>query len=163
MPLNLDGIAQLKADLRANARHYNQQKFGIVTPECGTEACMAGMCRMREIGLEAFTKSIKPLDHEDFSDFVSDCVAAGAAQLGLTLLSPEDYGEGEIPPIFEAYHQWPEDLAEAFGDAMDKHNHAAMAEVACVALDRIDEHGCFVDSNLPASEFDDWGTEEDMA
>lgn len=153
MPLSAEGIAQLKADLRANAKHYNQEKFGVVTPECGTEACMAGMCRMREIGLEAFTKSIEPQFSEGFEGFVADCVAAGVAQLGITLLDPEDYDEGELPPIFEGYHQWPEDLSGAFGDAADKHDHAAMAEVACAALDRIDENGNFIGFNGPDGEY----------
>lgn len=142
MPLNLEGIAQLKADLRANAKHYNQQNFGIVTPECGTEACMAGMCRMREVGLEAFTKSVRPVEHEGFNDFVEECVTAGVAQLGIENL--KDYDGAETPPIFESYHAWPTDLLEAYQEAEEEHDHAAMAEVACAALDRIDEYGWFI-------------------
>lgn len=152
MTLNLDGIAQLKADLRANAKHYNQQNFGVVTPECGTEACMAGMCLMRQIGLDAFTKSIKTMKDAGFHGFTSACIAAGADQIGITLLEPDEYGRGEVPPIFEVQTSWPEDLKDSYTDAKEKHDHAAMAEVACAALDRIDDNGCFIGFDMSDDE-----------
>lgn len=152
--LNHEGIELLKSDLRTNAKHYNQQKFGQITPECGTEACMAGMCLMRKLGYEEFTKqamkAVSDLSYgNDFRKFMDACLDSAAKQLGLTLLSENEYesktdGETELPPIFSEAGDWPEDLREEYYTADEKHDHQAMAEVACKALDRIDENGFFV-------------------
>jgi hypothetical protein len=147
MPLNQEGIAQLKADLRANAQHYNQNSFGKITPDCGTECCMAGLCFMRKVSVSKFNVIVKELavdDHDGvlYEQFVSACVHAGGVQLGLTMNAEywaptNDY----LPPIFNNWTDWPRDLAAAYAAA--EYDPAATAEVACMALDRIDEYGCF--------------------
>jgi hypothetical protein len=154
MALNREGIEQLKADLRANAKHYNQDKFGDIKNECGTEACLAGMCLMRTVGLDKFTKLVKHADEKEtvHSKFVNDCLQAGAEQIGLTLLSEEEYeeiaaegdmGSDSVPPIFSASDFWPVPLSDRYEDAQARHDHEAMAEIACEALDMIDENGVF--------------------
>jgi hypothetical protein len=150
MTLNLEGIAQLKADLRANAEHYNQNRFGKLTKHCGTECCMAGFCFMRKVGAAAFNALVKELsvDNRDgalYDRFTEDCVRAGCVQLGIVMDSTLERWKhpGHLPPIFDYWTEWPADLSAAYDAAEYDHDHAAMAEVACAALDRIDEYGCF--------------------
>lgn len=143
MALKRDGIEQLKADLRANARHYNQGRFGVVTPECWTEACMAGMCLMRRIGIDAFTQRVIHSPVGGIGRFIDDCLLAAAEQLGLEL--PTD-DLSELPLIFADSSYWPDDLRYRYKRAEARHDHAAMAEVACAALDRIDENGFIRDA-----------------
>jgi hypothetical protein len=154
MPLNREGIEQLKADLRANAKHYSQNSFGRIKPECGTEACMAGMCLIRKIGMDAFTQRTKEamIDDRDgqFTKFVNECLNAAADQIGLTVLDEQAYMDAAhahdrhsdgLPPVFSSADLWPTELADKYGDASDAHDHEAMANIACQVLDRIDENG----------------------
>jgi hypothetical protein len=152
MPLNREGIEQLKADLRANARHYNQQRLGEVNPDCGTETCLAGMCLMRSIGHDEFTLRVLGMGtpwEETFSAFKNDCFQAASSQIGLTMLAEEEYeeaaeGSDGLPPIFSSIASWPAELSGLYEEASRRHDHEAMVEIACVALDRIDENGFFI-------------------
>jgi hypothetical protein len=154
MALNREGIEQLKADLRANAKHYNQNKFGVIKNACGTEACMAGMCLMRVVGIEEFTARVQKNNGYTTPEdpFIDDCLRAGAEQIGLTILSEDEYEEiaddadmetDGLPPIFSASDFWPVTLRYRYEDAQARHDHEAMAEIACEALDMIDENGVF--------------------
>ena len=153
--MDMHGIAQLKADLRTNATHYNQNDFVITTPECGTEMCMAGMCLMRKTGKEEFDALVAkyPKNSQRFNEFVDMCLLAGAEQLGIELLSQEEYEDlsleagldgDTLPAIFSKVSNWPDDLREEYEEYSERHNHIGMAEVACAALDRIDDNGTFV-------------------
>jgi hypothetical protein len=141
--MNKAGIEQLKADLRANAEHYDQNDFGTITEDCGTEACMAGFCLMRQLGFDEFTERVKATGNWlTFSPikwltFRRACLRAAVEQLGLEIL-PDDAG---LPPIFSYIEAWPSDLRRAYSAAAVDHDHAAMTEVACQALDRMDVHG----------------------
>lgn len=153
MPLNKEGIEQLKADLRANAQHYAQNKFGNITSECGTECCIAGMCYMQKIGLPQFAELVKQLKIDDqlmswmlFDNFMEKCLTAASDQIGLEILDKNDYHKTEgLPPIFASSESWPVDLHNKYSIAEKKHDHVAMAEVACEALDRIDANGIFIE------------------
>jgi hypothetical protein len=144
--MNKAGIEQLKADLRANAERYDQSDFGTITKDCGTEACMAGFCLMRQLGFDEFTERIK--DNGSWTTFRSDrwlafrqaCLRASVEQLGLEPLLEVDY-DNWLPPIFDTALLWPSDLRRAYSAAAERHDHAAMTEVACQALDRMDVHG----------------------
>lgn len=154
--MNIEGIEQLKSDLRRLARHYSQNRFGRITMECGTEACQAGICLIRKIGMEEFTCRVVQAAEGDrrLEDrLMKDCIAAGVEQLGLTLLTDEEYrelaeedgiGDGALPPIFGSSYRWPEDLRDAMREAVKMRDHEAQAEVACRALDRIDDNGRFL-------------------
>jgi hypothetical protein len=141
MTLNLEGIAQLKFDLRANAEHYNQDTFGEET-DCGTVCCMAGLCLRRQVGEETF-KSLQDASvvHYERYRFGQTCVAAAAKQLGVALLHEWEYGAGGLPPIFANVVFWPSDLGDMYVQAHARGDQQAMAEVACMALDRMDDHG----------------------
>lgn len=150
MALNQEGIAQLKADLRANAKHYNQNSFCKTTPDCGTECCMAGFCLMRKVSAATFNALVKalPVDGRRNADglyerFTEDCVRAGCAQLGIVVAARRRNHPDALPPIFGSWKEWPFDLAAAYATADHNHAYADMAEVACAALDRIDEYGRF--------------------
>jgi hypothetical protein len=152
--LNQWGVERLKADLRANAQHYNQSYFGTTNELCGTEACMAGMCFMRQLGFSAFTAKVTAVQKGNASwiRFSVDCVDSAAQQMGLELLGASDYyaihhNGGGMPPIFGDAENWPPDLATAYRIAKAKHDHPAMVEVACAALDRMDVHG-FIHVNI---------------
>jgi hypothetical protein len=128
MPINLQGVELLKADLRANAANYQQSTFGRIA-ECGTMQCMAGFCRLREVGKEAYTREVI---RDDVFDLQVLCVSSGAGQLGIDC-APED-----CPPIFDSYTEWPFDLREAYREAR---TDIARAEAACAALDRLNDDG----------------------
>lgn len=150
MRLNQAGKDQLKADLRANAKRYTQNRFGVITKDCGTECCMAGMCLMRKIGAVAFEVEVRKGPMAE--SFINACLAAGAEQLGITMLDDDEYEEitrededgTTLAPIFAQVKYWPEDLRADYEEAEEKHDHVGMAEVACRALDQIDENGVFV-------------------
>jgi hypothetical protein len=122
MAINKAGVELLKADLRANAAAYKQNTFGAVT-DCGTEQCMAGFCRIRELGIEQYVAEISS---DNFPDL---CVSSGINQLGIKLYDPQ---------IFDHIGNWPYDLREAYRKANDSD---ARVEVACAALDRLQDDG----------------------
>jgi hypothetical protein len=152
--MNKAGIEQLKADLRANAERYDQSDFGTITKDCGTEACMAGFCLMRQLGFDEFTERIKDngswltFSPIKWLTFRRACLRAAVEQLGLEIL-PDDgvlppiLGgvDAGLPPIFSYVEDWPSDLRRAYSAAAVDHDHPAMVEVACQALDRMDVHG----------------------
>jgi hypothetical protein len=127
MPINLQGVELLKADLRANAKDYKQSTFGRVT-ECGTEQCMAGFCYLREVGQEAYVSTI--IGNSDSMETL--CVGAGVKQLGI------DCDPEYCLDIFGSHHQWPYDLTIAYINATPPE---ARVEVACAALDRLNDDG----------------------
>lgn len=151
--LNREGIELLKSDLRADAIHYDQRSFGSVTAPCGTVACIAGMCLRRAIGHDQFTARIRQLTEttgNGWGDFVADCLAAAIEQIGITVLPRRQYDRiavdshlesGGLPPIFCAPYYWPPDLRKRYNMAAKIHDHAATVEVACAALDRMNEYG----------------------
>jgi hypothetical protein len=140
MTLNKEGIAQLKFDLRANAEHYNQTTFGMDT-DCGTVCCMAGLCLRRQVGEETFKSWLQDASvHHERYRFGQTCVAAAAKQLGVALLHEWEYAVA-VPTIFANVVYWPSDLGDMYVQAHDRGDQQAMAEVACMALDRMDEHG----------------------
>jgi hypothetical protein len=148
MPLSKEGIEQLKADLRANARRYNQSTFGELAggEECGTECCMAGACHLRKVGAEEFMRQLGELAKERSrvcldeqykveEQFMQACIAAGAVQLGI------DDNHEWMPQIFAPVSDWPRDLYEAYRKASDAYDYQAKVEVACAALDRLNDDG----------------------
>jgi hypothetical protein len=148
MPLNKKGIEQLKADLRANARWYNQSTFGELVDgeECGTECCMAGACHLRKVGAEEFTRQLGELAKErsrvcldeqyDVEEqFMQACIAAGAEQLGI------DDNYERLPQIFAPVSDWPRDLGDAYRKASYAYDYQGMVEAACAALDRLNDDG----------------------
>jgi hypothetical protein len=148
MPLNKEGIEQLKADLRANARWYNQGTFGELVngEECGTECCMAGACHLRKVGAEEFTRqlgelakarALSLLDEQPKIEeqFMQACIEAGVAQLGIG-----NHYEC-LPQIFAPAGAWPRDLGDAYREASYAYDYQGMVEAACAALDRMDDDG----------------------
>jgi hypothetical protein len=129
MAINKAGVELLKADLRANAAAYKQSTFGAVT-ECGTEQCMAGFCRIREVGREQYVAEVA---REDLYDL---CLSSGAQQLGIKSFDPK---------IFDHNSNWPYDLREAYRKARTA---AARVEVACAALDRLQDDGTIAEVSL---------------
>jgi hypothetical protein len=139
MALNKEGIELLKADLRANAKLYDQNSYGHCDWECGTVACIAGTCLRRAIGTDAFTLAARVAGGNLDRNFVDNCLHAGAAQLGI-VLAPID-GHFKIPHIFMPASSWPADLWRQYAQAHMAYDHLAMVETACTALDRMDEYG----------------------
>jgi hypothetical protein len=154
MPLNLEGIAKLKATLRANARHYNQASFARTSASCGTECCLAGWCLVTKLGMEEVNDYVRELDDSDrafwykFDTMRDRCLAAAVDQLGVELLDAESYSlaasprnSESLPPIFADVRAWPLDLRHSYKEALVRHDHPAMVEIACRALDRMDVNG----------------------
>ncbi len=104
--LNKKGILQLADDLVAHKKQYDQEVFGKVR-DCGTFACMAGLCKWREVGTKAFKKLA--LDWQIPSDGVSECKETGYGQLGIN----RSYFD-ELAQIFEPVEHWPQDLQEEY-------------------------------------------------
>lgn len=159
MPLNKEGIETLKRDLRAEAARYDQSTFGSdrapkVTGEslCGTVCCMAGFCLQRRLGRAEFdrrvTSSITAMERawrleeacQERSDFVDACLTAAVEQLGLEYAG---FSFGGLPPVLAGMGGWPADLHKRYHDAWLAGDHAAKAEAACDALDRMDDRGTF--------------------
>jgi len=124
MPVNRKHVEVIKSALRKHAKSYNQNYFGMYNPECGTVMCIAGFCRVEEIGLKQFRKEI-PAQGFDLS---SACLGSAMKFLGLK-------ADGVI---FEGVSDWPDDLREAYENAT---SHNERAEVACQALDRLNVDG----------------------
>jgi hypothetical protein len=154
MALNKEGIAQLKFDLRANAERYNQDTFGRESKDCGTVCCMAGLCLRRQMGDEEFKYGLQRVfTNGSYYKFGRVCIQAAAKQLGMVLLSEKEYSmlmyrrEGlhgttsTMPAIFSSVDYWPRDLRHMYGWAYCKGDRQAVAEVACMALDRMDVNG----------------------
>jgi hypothetical protein len=170
MPLNKEGIAQLKFDLRSNAERYSQDTFGQLSAECGTVCCMAGWCLRREMGEQAFAYVVLNLIWVTQPTWQRHCIFVGARQLGITLLPNTGIiGRGTTgiigrgapqilmgaPQIFMGHSHWPLDLGRRYADAMAASDHYAMVEVACDALDRMDEYGDI--AALPAAKSVEYG------
>ena len=143
--MNKEGIELLKSDLRHYAKSYNQNTFGSTwlkgrseTSDRGTFMCAAGLCLMRKIGTQGFYERVKEAESNNYTFFVrfrADCMNAGIEQLGL--------GMGiSSPDIFSAVEHWPLDLYREYEFA---ETPKALVEVACKALDLIDEYGNFKD------------------
>jgi hypothetical protein len=148
MPLNKEGIAQLKADLRADVRRYDQDTYGEprFMAGCGTVCCMAGACLRRETGAEEFDRRVMALDHDDgdgwnYEQFVAACVAATVRQLGIKFDLARCCTVSRTPRIFCVPYHWPADLRRDYMSAANVDDHQALVEVACRALDRMDEYG----------------------
>jgi hypothetical protein len=155
--LNQEGIRQLKFDLRSNAEQYDQEQFGTVeyilqqdnSTECSTVCCMAGWCLRRRMGSVMFTQwALDARRTYAQYAFGQECMRAAAEQLGLSLLTEEEYYRrmwpqftSALPPIFGPLNCWPPDLRKRYQAASAKGDRQAVAEVACDALDRMDEHG----------------------
>jgi hypothetical protein len=140
MPINRENVEALKAMMRAKPRSYSQQTFGKFVndsvAECNTECCMAGFCRIAEVGLPQYMqellKSKGDTDEELTSfDFNELCVESGLRFLGISRYD-------ECPSIFDGHYCWPKDLSEAYRGA---ENPVERVEVACRALDRLQEDG----------------------
>lgn len=128
--LNKAGIEQLKADLRAKPKRYNQDSFGKITA-CGTEMCMAGHCLARKLGLRRFNAKLKK--GEINGRFDQQSIDAGIKQLGIRKYC--------FPQIFRPPQEWPFDISNRYSYAENNHDHKAMVEVACEALDRLEIDG----------------------
>jgi hypothetical protein len=158
MPLNKEGVELLKADLRADAKHYNQGTFGTTTAECGTECCMAGLCLRRSLGPIMFNQRVKHTEvgseHAACAAYAllqRDCLTVAMAQLGIIAMRCYGITSPDCPPIFDIVDVWPAALRGRYDKASQLHDHAAMAEVACDALDSIDEYGRFTRQALQQS------------
>lgn len=128
--INKANVELLKADLRANARRYDQSTYGEVDDECGTVGCLAGFCLMRAVGDAAYGWLVKSGDIDEFAR------TAGEEFLGVgTSFKSIDRS------IFDPGDWWPRDLAERYAAAEDAQDRAAMVEVACDALDRLQDDG----------------------
>ena len=57
MPVNRKNIEAIKEAIRKHVDRYNQDSFGQVN-ECGTTMCIAGFCRVKEVGLRQFKKEV---------------------------------------------------------------------------------------------------------
>ena len=128
--LNKEGIRQLKFDLRANAEHYNQSSFGSFEP-CGTVMCLAGFCRLREVGKEQFERELRFCMIGENHHFGTHCQDSGKRQLGIS--------SGFF--LFGCGASWPNDLYLRLRHAEDRY---AAVEVACEVLDRLREDGSIV-------------------
>jgi hypothetical protein len=158
MPLNKEGIAQLKFDLRSNAERYSQDTFGQLSAECGTVCCMAGWCLRREIGEQEFAYVVLNLIWVARDTWQRKCIFVGARQLGITLLPDTGTICRGVPQIFMGHSHWPLDLGRRYSDAMTafpNSDHHAMVEAACDALDRMDEYGNI--AALPAAKSVEYG------
>jgi hypothetical protein len=105
MALNKKGIRQLADDLIAHPKRYDQNTFGAIN-ECGTVACLAGMCLWRKIGTRAYRKLVEDwrehnLDHDK-------CLEAAGAQLGV---------DASFSMLFGDIWGWPEDLQEVYNSS----------------------------------------------
>lgn len=147
MPLNREGIELLKADLRADVRRYDQATYGEprFMAGCGTVCCMAGACLRRETGAEEFDRRVMAIYRDDgdgwnYEQFVAACVAAGVRQLGFEFNLLARY-VNNTPRIFCVPDHWPADLHHDYICAAAGDDHQALVEVACRALDRMDEYG----------------------
>jgi hypothetical protein len=100
--LNKAGIRLLADDLVKHAKRYDQNVFGRVD-ECGTVACLAGFCAIREVGTRRFTALVEGWNRQDEDGFYY-CVPAGLKQLGLT----------GYPAIFGDIPLWPQDLEDLY-------------------------------------------------
>lgn len=108
--LNKKGILQLADDLVAHKKQYDQEVFGRVD-DCGTFACMAGLCKWREVGTKAFKKLAKNWIMP--SDGIFECKDAGCAALGIKVKL--DYpGQTKLGEIFSNIFDWPDDLQEEY-------------------------------------------------
>jgi hypothetical protein len=134
MAINKEGVELLKADLRANAAAYRQNSFGTETT-CGTVMCMAGFCRIREVGQQQYSSEVM-----DGGDALQDlCLESGIRQLGI-----ED-ADVCCPPIFEMHFAWPYDLKNSYQKA---NTDDKRVEVACSALDRLQDDGSIAEEAL---------------
>ena len=127
MPVNRKHVEVIKSALRKHAKSYSQNTFGRYNPECGTVMCIAGFCRVEEVGLKQFRKEIR-LDATCDFDLDEACLGSAMKFLGLK-------AEGVI---FEGVSKWPDDLYEAYKTAT---SYKERAEVACQALDRLNVDG----------------------
>ena len=146
MPINRANVETLKAMMRAKPRSYSQQTFGELVhnsvAECGTEQCMAGFCRIAEVGMPQYMQELLKYTKSDAEitnfDFNEHCIESGLRFLGISSLE-------ECPIIFDDYYCWPKDLSEAYKEA---ENPVERVEVACRALDRLQEDGSIGRSEL---------------
>jgi hypothetical protein len=129
MPVNRKHVEVIKSALRKHAKSYNQNTFGSDRPECGTVMCIAGFCRVEEVGLKQFRKEIR-LDPTCDFDLDDACLGSAMKFLGLKGL--------KVITIFASAEVWPNDLANAYKNAT---SHKERAEVACQALDRLNVDG----------------------
>ena len=112
--LNKAGIRQLADDLVAHKKMYNQQTYGTKVSksddeeDCGTFACMAGICLWRQIGARKFNKLAAGWLHP--SSGGPDCMPAGLKQLGIAV---ESY-LGAAPQLFEPVCEWPKDIRDEY-------------------------------------------------
>lgn len=100
------GILQLADDLVAHQKAYNHDFYGRVT-DCGTFACMAGLCLWRQVGTKAFKKVAKTWFYQNSG--IVECKSTGISQLGLVVT-----GDDELPMIFQTLDNWPADLRKEY-------------------------------------------------
>jgi len=136
MSLNQAAIVELAEDLIANVEKYDQDLFGCKSV-CGTTCCLAGLVRLRKIGIRAFNKEVIEFKKNGFSSgFGARCISDGNEKLGLPervdIYDPE---HEVIPPqIFEPSDFWPYDLYSEYSDAG---NDSQRVTVALKALQRL--------------------------
>jgi hypothetical protein len=130
MPINKKNVEILKAKMRKHADRYNQNNFGsnFSLNECGTTMCVAGFCRVEEVGLKQFKKEIR--QDGDKVDLEDLCITSGKKLLGLKTK--------EQPQIFGDISEWPDDLSFKYKAAK---TYKERTEVACAALDRLKVDG----------------------
>jgi hypothetical protein len=137
MAINKAGVELLKADLRANAAAYKQFTFGRKT-ECGTEQCMAGFCHLRKVGQVEFSAEVRVDESEKNGYLEYACLESGMWQLGIE--QPDS-----CPQIFNSHACWPLDLNKAYIRAK---TDDSLVEVACAALDRLQDDGSIAEVEL---------------
>jgi len=113
--LNKEGIDKLEAIMLANGKYFYNQRVWASKTDCGTQLCAAGFSLLIEMGDGAF---LYALDSSSKSSFARLCIEAGKKLLGVTTFS-------QLPQIFDAVSQWPEDLARAY-DAADAKGQIAV-------------------------------------
>lgn len=129
MPVNREAVEVIKRDILKHANRYNQDRFGRET-ECGTVMCLAGFCRVHEIGLKKFRKEIAADADGNYFDIEDLCTASGKKLFGIKSTG--------VPQIFLGAGNWPEDLYERYEDAKTNKERALLA---CEALDRLRVNG----------------------
>lgn len=137
MSLNQEAIVGLAEDLIANGKRYDQNIFGDKT-DCGTTCCLAGLVRLRKIGIIKFNRELKEFNKSGLSTGFGDrCIEDGCLLLDIPVEKGDDGEGGETtrtPAIFDIVDFWPYDLAIEYEEAK---NDARRVTVAIKALQRL--------------------------
>ena len=126
MALNKRGICELATMLVNSREMYNQNTFGSKHP-CGTVCCMAGLCYVKQVGIEAFNTLLS----EKNGNISDECLEAGIKLLGIE-------SDSDFPLLFGMPGVWSGDLRDEYYQAETGRDRVI---VALKALQRLQEDG----------------------